>query len=161
MNIQLINPVEDIEMVLHSAQPLVKDKPVVLGLVKDDGVSIVAADQIRFRQIIWNLLSNAIKFTDEGSVKVHLSLTEDNMVLIKIQDSGVGMSEEGLAVIFQRFSQVDGSPTRQAGGTGLGLTITRQLVEMHGGEIGVTSEVGKGTAIWFTMPITAPEDVES
>jgi signal transduction histidine kinase len=79
-------------------------------------------------------------------------MTDDNLVRVEVEDTGTGMSADQLELIFERFRQVDGSSTRRAGGTGLGLTITKQFVEMHGGEIGVNSEVGYGTNFWFVLP---------
>ena len=139
--------------IIRSGQVLVKDKPVELKLVVDGDIPSVAADPVRLRQILWNLTSNALKFTEEGIVQVKLSMFNKKTALITVKDNGIGMSEEGLDLIFQRFSQVDGSSTRRAGGTGLGLTITKQLIEMHGGEIDVESQEGVGSTFWFTIPI--------
>ncbi|RMG72699.1 MAG: GAF domain-containing protein [Chloroflexi bacterium] len=152
-----VNLVESVAEVIKTGQVLVKDKPVVLEMVQEREIPLVYADPIRLRQILWNLVSNAVKFTESGSVRVHLNLTEDNMALITVRDTGIGMTEEGVSVIFQRFSQVDGSSTRRAGGTGLGLTITKQLVEMHDGVINVESEFGVGSTFWFTMPLVISE----
>jgi len=139
--------------IVRSGQVLVKNKPVDLKLVAEDNVENIYADPIRLRQILWNLVSNALKFTEDGHVYVKLGLFNDKTALITIEDSGIGMDEEGLARIFERFSQVDGSSTRRAGGTGLGLTITKLLVEMHGGQIDVESTEGAGSTFWFTVPL--------
>ncbi len=141
------------EEVVRNGQGLVKNRPVVLEMVQETAMPDIEADPVRLRQVLWNLVSNAIKFTEEGSVRIHLNLKDDGMALITVRDTGIGMDAESLALIFERFSQVDGSSTRRAGGTGLGLTITKQLIEMHGGEIGVESEEGIGTTFWFTMPV--------
>ena len=142
--------------IVRNAQVLVKDKPVEVRLKHDDNIPTIGADPIRLRQILWNLVSNAVKFTEEGDVTVNLHC-DDDMIHVGIIDSGVGMTEEGLGLIFERFSQVDGSSTRRAGGTGLGLTITRQLIQMHGGDIKVESELGIGSTFTFTLPIKVAE----
>ncbi len=141
-----------LEEIVHSSQILVKEKPVELRLVEESPIPGIWADPLRMNQVMLNLLSNAIKFTEQGSVSVHYGLRDANTVHVEVRDTGVGMSDEQLSVIFERFRQVDGSTTRRAGGTGLGLTITRQLVEMHGGEIGVTSKLGEGSTFWFNLP---------
>jgi PAS domain S-box-containing protein len=145
--------------ITKTGQVLVKDKPVVLEVVQETEMPAVCADPVRLRQVLWNLVSNALKFTEEGSVRVHLNMHDEKHALVTVRDTGIGMSQEGLDVIFQRFSQVDGSSTRRAGGTGLGLTITKQLIEMHGGEIHVDSEENVGSTFWFTMPIYEKETV--
>ncbi|TVR24369.1 MAG: GAF domain-containing protein, partial [Anaerolineaceae bacterium] len=159
LDIRAIDMVEFTQEIVKSAQILVKDKPVELAVVEETDMPPVLADSVRLRQILWNLVSNAIKFTEEGSVNVHVDC-QDQQALITLRDTGIGMSEEQLDLIFERFSQVDGSSTRRAGGTGLGLTITKQLIELHGGQIEVTSEVGVGSTFRFTLPIHIEEGAE-
>jgi len=148
-----IDLVTQVKEIVQTAQVLVKDKPVTLEWVQETEIPAVSADAIRLRQIIWNLVSNAVKFTESGSVRVHLNKQDDDTVSVIVKDTGVGIAPEKLNLVFERFSQVDGSSTRRAGGTGLGLTITKQLVEMHNGQIFVESELGKGSTFWFTLPI--------
>ncbi len=143
--------------IVHSGQILVKDKDVALEWVEQSEVPMIEADPIRVRQVLWNLISNAVKFTEAGSVTVTYGMHSDREVFVKVEDTGIGMTKEGVGSIFERFSQVDGSSTRRAGGTGLGLTITRQLVRMHGGEVYVESEVGVGSTFLFTLPIKVTE----
>jgi signal transduction histidine kinase/CheY-like chemotaxis protein/HPt (histidine-containing phosphotransfer) domain-containing protein len=113
-------------------------------------------DPLRVRQIVANLLSNAIKFTDHGSVVVKLDLSpavEGRLnATIQVTDTGLGIPHEKLSTIFEKFTQADGSITRKYGGTGLGLAITRRLVEIHGGDVRVDSQVGKGSTFRVTLP---------
>ncbi|MEL7436892.1 MAG: ATP-binding protein, partial [Chloroflexota bacterium] len=144
--------VEILKHIVVSNQVLVKDKPVEILLEEATEIPMVYIDPIRINQIMLNIVGNAIKFTEEGSVTVRYGMHNEDYVIVEIIDTGIGMSEEQLSVAFERFRQVDGSSTRRAGGTGLGLTITSQLVEMHGGDIGVTSKVGEGSRFYFTIP---------
>jgi signal transduction histidine kinase/DNA-binding response OmpR family regulator len=116
----------------------------------------VLGDPLRVRQIVANLLSNAVKFTEQGSIRVSLSSNRrrDGRVDTEVQvsDTGLGIPQDKLRTIFDKFTQADGSITRKYGGTGLGLAITRRLVEMHNGEIHVESEVGKGSM--FSVKLT-------
>ncbi len=115
----------------------------------------LVGDPLRLAQVLINLCGNSIKFTEKGEVIVRVKQTEqfdDGIMLqVEIQDSGIGMSEEQLGRLFKSFSQADGSITRKYGGTGLGLTISKSLVELMGGRIWVTSEPGKGSIFGFTI----------
>jgi two-component system, cell cycle sensor histidine kinase PleC len=110
---------------------------------------------VRLRQIIWNLVSNAVKFTEQGSVTLTVGKRDDGFAYLSVKDTGIGISKEDLDVVFQQFRQVDGSTTRRAGGTGLGLTITRHMVHLHGGEIWLDSEPGVGSTFTLTLPLNA------
>lgn len=113
---------------------------------------VVMADEERISQVLDNLLSNAVKFNQPNG-KVLLRLNEqDSEVQVEVQDTGIGISPEKLARIFDRFYQADGGTTRRYGGMGLGLSICREIIEAHGGKIWGESEVGKGSRFVFTLP---------
>lgn len=110
-------------------------------------------DPYRVQQVLHNLVSNAIKFTDQGSVTVKISGKATAPLLIEVRDTGIGMTPEQVARLHDEFSQADSSVTRRFGGTGLGMAITKSLVERMGGKIEVTSAAGRGTAIVVTLPL--------
>ena len=125
-----------------------------LGLEADPEIAEVVGDERKLRQVVLNLLSNAVKFTPEGGrIDVRAVLAE-GAVRVSVADTGVGIAPEDQDKIFEAFSQV-GSGAARREGTGLGLTLTRQFVELHGGRIWVESEVGKGSTFTFTLPVRA------
>ena len=122
----------------------------------------LVGDPARLRQVLLNLTANAIKFTESGAVTVHASYrSEAARMRIEVTDTGIGIAEDKLPFMFARFSQADASTTRRYGGTGLGLAICKRIIELMGGEIGVTSVVGRGSTFWVDVPLLmAPAEAE-
>lgn len=143
-----------VDVVVTLMEPLVRGRPV--RLINDVTASTppVFADEGRLQQILNNLIGNALKFTDEGEVRV-CAATEDGLVRVDVVDSGIGIPAEAQERIFESFEQVEGGAARLRGGTGLGLSVTRQLVELQGGQISVRSEVGRGSTFSFTLPLAS------
>jgi len=157
LSLEEMNIGDTIASVMSTATGLVKDKP-ALKLKQDIEADLptIRADPMRIRQILINLISNAAKFTEEGSITVSASPHKGPVgqleIMVSVTDTGPGISSQDQTKLFQAFSQLDSSPTRKTGGTGLGLAISQQLVDMHGGRIGVHSVVGKGSTFYFTIP---------
>ncbi|MEK6155530.1 tetratricopeptide repeat protein [Flavobacteriaceae bacterium 3-367] len=140
-----------VDVVLKLSEPFVQRKPIkfVNAIPKD--IPLVEADENRLQQILHNLIGNAIKFTEKGSITVDAKEIK-GMLSISVSDTGIGIPGEKLERIFKQFEQVDGRIEREYGGTGLGLSVTKQLVELHKGNIEVTSTLGKGSTFRFTLP---------
>ncbi|RMI27519.1 MAG: response regulator, partial [Calditrichaeota bacterium] len=148
------------DVVLRLTQPLIAGKKLVLKNEIGRDIPPVYGDENRLQQIMHNLMGNAVKFTESGSVTVRAQVVE-NMVAISVSDTGRGIPPEKREAIFHAFAQADASASREAGGMGLGLSITKQLVELHGGRITVESQVGRGSTFTFTVPVARelPEPV--
>ena len=142
--------------VMATSVGLLKGKPVQLRSDFPDNLPIIWADPMRVRQIILNLMSNALKFTESGSVTL-MARAYEEVVTISVVDTGIGIPESALAVIFDRFQQAENDTDKKYGGTGLGLDISKQLSLMHGGNLTVTSEVGRGSTFMVTLPIAAEQ----
>jgi PAS domain S-box-containing protein len=139
-----------IEDVVSGYQVIARQKG--LPIVQEMEDIEICADKIRIKQIIFNLLSNAVKFTDKGRIEIKVT-REGSQAVFRIQDTGVGLSQDDITVIFELFRQVDESATRAASGTGLGLAIAKKLVEMHDGQISVQSTLGEGSIFTFSIPL--------
>ncbi len=150
----------DVPMALDNTLMLVKERAsrhgIQLALDVDERLGDFTADERKIKQVLLNLLSNAIKFTPEGGkISVRASLDRDH-VLISVSDTGVGIAPENHQRIFEEFRRVGDDEMRKTEGTGLGLTLAKKFVELHGGRIWVESEVGRGSTFTFTLPIQAP-----
>jgi two-component system sensor histidine kinase ChiS len=150
---------EVVEVVFTLSKPLLGRKKVnFINNISAD-LPLVHADENRLQQILHNLVSNAIKFTDSGEVEISAEVKE-NLVVTSIFDTGIGIAEDKFERIFESFEQANGSTARIYGGTGLGLAVTKKLVELHGGTISVVSEIGVGSRFTFTLPIADEKTTE-
>ena len=134
--------------------PLVGKKPVTLSCSMSAATPHVYADGNRVEQILLNLVGNAVKFTERGTVEIRATVDRDHLA-IHVQDTGIGIPLEHRHSVFQSFQQGDGGTARKYGGTGLGLSVTKKLVELHGGTIDVASTPGHGSTFTFTLPLAA------
>ncbi len=148
------NVIEDV-IALHAKSAQEKGVEII-GYIEDDIPERVIGDPDRLRQVLNNLVSNAVKFTSQGEIYVKMEHALENYQLIPdmykfwVSDTGIGIKKEAQKKIFGSFTQADGSTTRKYGGTGLGLTISKQIVNLFGGNIGIESEQGEGSKFWFT-----------
>ncbi|TAD90324.1 MAG: hybrid sensor histidine kinase/response regulator [Alphaproteobacteria bacterium] len=151
------DPSDLIESVADLLAPKADEKRLILMVLIDPAVpSEVMGDPNRVRQILLNLVSNAIKFTEVGRVVLRATVVgqgSEALLRIAVEDTGIGLSLEQQAKLFQPFTQADSSTARKYGGTGLGLSIVRRLAELMGGEVGVASEVGAGSCFWCQLPL--------
>ncbi len=148
------------DLVLRFSEPLLSGKALQLINEIPPGLPPVLGDENRLQQVLYNLVGNAIKFTEKGYVKIGIrpaaeeaEKEEPGNVVIFVEDTGIGIPADKFELIFQSFEQADASAAREYGGAGLGLSITKQLVELHGGQVWVESEVGKGSCFFFSLPL--------
>jgi two-component system phosphate regulon sensor histidine kinase PhoR len=147
-NVNLKNLAENVFKIF---EPQAKAKGITLVLKVQDNIPCIQADPFRLEQMLINLLDNAVKYTEKGVVSVGLT-SKEKAVTIEVRDSGIGIPEEHLPHIFERFYVVDKSRTRTLGGTGLGLSIVKHIVLVHNGQISVSSRLGEGTIFTVTLP---------
>jgi len=152
----------DLAAVIEEVRTILSPKAGAAGLslVFDYPASLpreFAGDPGKIRQVLMNLVSNALKFTHRGEVRVSVSCvgidSQTAGMRVAVQDTGVGIPEDKLDLVFEKFSQVDSSNTRRYGCTGLGLAIAKELIAFMGGAIAVESRVGQGSTFWFTLPL--------
>lgn len=144
-----------VDEVITIIQSMAEKKSQELEVRLEPGLPPVSTDRMRLKQILLNLLGNASKFTQAGGhIILACSLSGDNQVQFSVTDNGIGISPEDQKIIFEEFRQVDGTVTRTEAGSGLGLTISKALVELAGGQIWVESELGKGAIFSFTIPVS-------
>ena len=142
--------------VLQNSMSMVKEKALVhhlkVKLNADPGMPEIVADMRKLKQIVYNLLSNAVKFTPDQGVITLDAHRIDGMLEIAVSDTGIGISPQDQGKLFQPFSQIDSTLSRQHQGTGLGLVMVKRLTELHGGSVGLESEAGKGSRFWVRIP---------
>jgi PAS domain S-box-containing protein len=136
-------------------RPLAERKGLAFRVQVPPDLGQTLSDERRVQQVLLNLLTNAVKFTDRGEVALTVEMTS-NAVHMRVEDTGIGIKPEDLAIVFQPFRQVDSGTTRNYEGTGLGLAISRRLAELMGGEVRAASEWGKGSVFTFTLPVRGP-----
>jgi two-component system, sensor histidine kinase ChiS len=156
LNLAPVSVQELIEELITSARPLAHQREIDLKVELDSSLPVIGADADKMDSIITNLLSNALKFTPAGGTVTIKSRRDGDRIRVDVSDSGIGIAPEDHAKVFERFVQIDGSTARRYSGTGLGLSLVKELVELHGGEIHIESEAGKGATFWFWLPITEP-----
>jgi signal transduction histidine kinase/CheY-like chemotaxis protein len=158
LNLETVSIPALVEEVIGTARPLAEQNKNRLSVECPSDLPPIEADAMRVRQILLNLLSNACKFTKDGSIILRVLQVVhqgQDCIAFAVADSGIGMTPEQLGRLFEEFSQGDVTTARQYGGTGLGLAITRRLCQMMGGDVSVTSEVGKGTTFAVRLPVAA------
>jgi signal transduction histidine kinase len=151
--------------VAAATQARLAKKAVSVEMSCADGIpKVIIGDETRIRQVLMHLCDNATKFTDAGFIRIssqYLAISEWELELMfSIEDTGIGIAPENLDLVFRQFTQIDGSLTRRHGGTGIGLSITKALVELMGGRVGVRSTSGLGSTFWFTVPVRLLQSVE-
>lgn len=133
--------------------PLADKKQIDIDFIVDECLGEICADKMRFKQILFNLISNAIKFTSANGTITIIAHTIDRILQCTVEDTGIGISEENKKKMFKPFTQFDSSTNRSYEGTGLGLSLIKKFVELHQGKIWFESELGKGTAFTFELPL--------
>jgi len=153
---------EAIAQVCSVAHPLVQKKKIELITTFASGLDDVTLDEQKLKQVLYNLLSNAVKFTEEhGRIEIMIALHGANHFILAVRDTGIGIKPENIKRLFKEFEQLDEGTTRRYQGTGLGLALTRKIVEMQGGSIKVESEFGQGSTFTVTLPLIMVEEVVS
>lgn len=143
-----------VNLVVNMTRETAKQKGLILSAqLSSDLPDQMMGDPTRMRQVLINLIGNAIKFTESGSVTVSVEKQANDHLRVVVTDTGIGMTESAQKKLFQPFTQANESIARQFGGTGLGLSLSKQFVELMGGEIGVSSQLGIGTHFWFVLPL--------
>jgi len=143
-----------LDEVIDTVTPMARANDNTLHVICQENIPQIETDALKLRQIILNILSNACKFTHDGNITLHVTCAHHDTLLFTVSDTGIGISADDQRKLFEDFVQIDSSATRQYGGTGLGLTISRRLCRLLGGDIHVSSEPGKGTNVIISLPIT-------
>jgi PAS domain S-box-containing protein len=137
----------------NSTLPMAKKKQIALHFCVDENIKTIEADKSKIKTVLYNLINNAIKFTPEGG-NIDVSVVKDDeMLRVSVKDDGIGIEKENISKLFQPFSQIDSSLNRKFEGAGLGLSIVKEFVRMHGGNVHVETEINKGSNFSFTIPM--------
>lgn len=156
LNIVSFSATEFVHATVDMVCPQLRDAGVEVVVTIDERATMITGDRKRCTQILINLLSNALKYTERGGeVRVRVAMEDPYAVRVSVSDTGVGIAPEHQEKLFAEFYQVDRKRDATLGGTGIGLALTRRLVKLHGGEIGVKSALGEGSTFWFTVPVVA------
>ena len=141
-------------------RPIAAKRNITIYLQVNDNADLVTLDPRKLKQVLYNLLSNAVKFShEEGVVKLAIGLDAQDQLQILIKDSGIGIKSEDLPRIFREFEQLEAGASRRFSGTGLGLALTKKIIELHKGSITVESEFGKGSTFSITLPPAVPAEL--
>lgn len=147
--------VEEVTAVIKS---IAHKKHIAVGIEVSDGLDAVTLDQHKFKQVLYNLLSNAVKFSDEGGqVDIHARRLDPHRLEVQVRDTGIGIKTEDISRLFTEFEQLDSGTARRFEGTGLGLALTKKIIEFQGGRIGVQSEPGEGSVFTVILPVMTGE----
>ncbi len=147
------SPKQSVAEVCSVLKPMVEAKHLELTTAVDGALESVELDPLRFKHVLFNLVSNAVKFTDEGGkIEIDIGSQNGSQFVLTVRDTGIGVSKEDLPRLFREFEQLDAGPGRRYQGSGLGLSLTKKLVELHGGQIEVNSEPGRGTEFRVVLP---------
>ena len=147
-----------VEEVAAVIKGVAQKRCIALGIEVGEGLDAVTLDQHKFKQVLYNLLSNAVKFSDEGGqVDIHVCCLDQHRLEVQVCDSGIGIKAEDICRLFTEFEQLDSGTARRFEGTGLGLALTKKIVEFQGGRIEVKSEPGKGSVFTVVLPMTTRE----
>ncbi|SDF78961.1 Histidine kinase-, DNA gyrase B-, and HSP90-like ATPase [Methanolobus vulcani] len=145
--------VETYAEIIATLQHIASRKEIKLDVLPWPEGEYVYADKAKLKQILYNLVGNAIKFTNEGGAVIIRTKNDGKFIHISIKDTGIGISSDGLKKLFKPFTQLESFESRSYEGTGLGLALSKELVELHGGQISAESEPGNGSTFTFTLPV--------
>jgi signal transduction histidine kinase len=154
LNLKATHISELFHVIIERSKQKARSRAISLGVILPEDILAIHADEEKINWVMAQLVDNALKFTPKGGRVEVEALVEDSVVTLAVTDTGIGIPAERIAEIFEPFHQLDGSPTRRYGGTGLGLAMVRRIIEAHGSQIKVLSVVGHGSRFEFSMPVT-------
>ncbi len=160
LNISKVSIKSLLGTIKENLHQLAVDKGLKISLQVPDGMPLIETDHLKLNQVIQNIVGNAIKFTDKGEVKITASQTDDGSIAIVVKDTGIGIPEKDIPYIFEEFRQVDGTISRKFEGTGLGLAIAKKTIELLGGNIKASSQLGVGSTFTITIPLVSKGDIK-